>query len=170
MFECRLVWIKMYSVNPEGNVSSYLEVAKSHKKGEHNMMVSLTNINAGRPRLTTRETKLIQNVPEPNMVQPTTQAPAHIWRSTLLWLPVQHGASRPRSARNIPARSRPHFPMWCNMAYSLFTRGRIWGQGLVTANWSLNRSQHISIYLWIIKCLFCIWRIEGKPCTLTLGG
>ena len=170
MSECRLVWIKMYSVNPEGNVSSYLEVAKSHKKGEHNMMVSLTNINAGWPRLTTRETKLIQNVPEPNMVQPTTQAPAHIWRSTLLWLPIQHGASRPRSARNIPARSRPHFPMWCNMAYSLFTRGRIWGQGLVTANWSLNRSQHISIYLWIIKCLFCIWRIEGKPCTLTLGG
>ena len=78
MSECRLVWIKMYSVNPEGNVSSYLEVAKSHKKGEHNMMVSLTNINAGWPRLTTRETKLIQNVPEPNMVQPTTQAPAHI--------------------------------------------------------------------------------------------
>ena len=59
----------MYSVNPEGNVSSYLEVAKSHKKGEHNMMVSPTNINASWPRLTTRETKRIQNVPEPNMVQ-----------------------------------------------------------------------------------------------------
>ena len=67
----------MYSVNPEGNVSSHLEVAKSNKEGEHNMMVLLTNINAGWSRLTTRETKSIQNVPEPNMVQPTTQAPAH---------------------------------------------------------------------------------------------
>ena len=27
----------MYSLNPDGNVSLYLEVAKSHKEGEHNI-------------------------------------------------------------------------------------------------------------------------------------
>ena len=69
----------MYSVNPEGNVSSYLEVAKYHKDGltQHdgftdgciNSKRSAGNMKAGSPRFTTRETKRIQNVPEPNMVQ-----------------------------------------------------------------------------------------------------